>query len=271
MPSPNFEKFLDKFNETALRPFLANAKEKLDEQFNSVPTSMITQIVADAYTQLQSVNTESVLNRALDPAKVETAVNSLKAQLQDPQASLQVAQSLKQVLAVTSSEKFEETLLKATQNAPLEQRFAMQLLAAQLAPKIDEIKSSSVEDVAQRIRDFGSRLSADDVNQQLGMVKQFGPQSFASQQQDALSRLPAPEAVADAMKALGNAASQALDNASKASTFAETVAHLKQFVQDASGIVPPAPGQDTGPQAPIVEKPKKLPRPKKGKGGGFKL
>lgn len=271
MPTPDFDRFLDKFNEHALRPILANAKEKIDAQFNSIPASLIAQAVSDAYTQLASVNTESVLNQALDPVKVENAVNSLKAQLQDPQASQQLAQGLKQLLTATSSEKFESLILKATENVPLEQRFAAQILAAQLSPKIDEIKNSSVEEVAQKIRDFGDKLTAADVNQTLGMVKQFGPQSFAAQQQDVLSRLPAPEAVADAVKSLGNAASQALDNASKATTFAEAVGHLKQFVKDASGIVPPAPGQDTpGPQAPIVEQPKKPRRPKKGK-GGFKL
>ncbi len=274
MASPDFEKFLDQFNEHALRPALQAGKEKLDEVLDSLPTSFITQAVEDAYAQLTSTDTAGTLGAVLDTSKVADAVDSLKAQLQDPQVSLQLAQSVKQLLSQTSTDSIGNVLFKATENASFEQQFAAQLIFAQLSPKIDELRDASVEDIATQIRDLGANLDGQAIAYQVDLLIQDQASQMSQQTEDLKNQLPPAEDVAEAVKDLGNAARDTLDKASKGATFAETVGALKQFSGNANSIVNRILGTTppSGPQNPVTDKAPPAPKKKnKGKGKGWKI
>ncbi len=140
-----------------------------------------------------------------------------------------------------------------------------QIVLAQLAPKLDELKNASVDDVAAQIRTGASKLSSEAVALQITALVQNAPSMMPQQSFDVTGKLPAPQTVAEAMQEVGKAASNALDNAAKGATFAETVSALKQFAANANDAVTRVLGNPSQP-SPAVDKPvEKAPKKKGGK------
>lgn len=272
MPSPNFEKFLDQFNKHALSPILAAGKEKLDQTLAALPTDEITRSLEDAYAQLANNDAASGLG-SLDTTRIAESVEALKEQLQKPVVSSALAQGIKSYLDKNSTESLITNLLA---NASPTQQLTLQMMLSQLGPKLDELRVASVDEVAQQIRTAASNLSGDEIAAQISMLLQAAPEMFPQQAPD-LSKLPAPQAVADAVQEVGKIASNTLDNASKGASFAETVSALKQFAANANEAFTRALGQDyTPPAAPKQTQEKPAPKapdaPKKRKGGkGYKF
>ncbi len=227
--NPDFNKFLDAFNEHALRPILEAGKEKLDKALDSMSSQDITRAVEDAYNMINGANGIDGLIGKIDTTKIADAVDQLKFKLQDPKVSEQVATALKQVANQTSAEQIEKIIFKAVEKAPLEQQFAAQMLIAQLGPVLDDIKAASVEDVAQQVRSLANNLSGYDVAEQVKQLIQTGVQQLDKQSGDLSGQLPKPQEVVDTIQGLGKAASETLGKAAKGTTFAETLNALKEF------------------------------------------
>jgi hypothetical protein len=257
MSTPDFKK---EFNDRVLRPLLNAGKEKLDQVLDSVPSDLITQSVEDLYAQITNAN----VSASVDPAKLADAVDSLKAKLQDPQVSLQIAQALKGFLDKNSTEQLENIVSTLAGKVAPEQQYAVQGLFAQLSPALDLLRALSVEEVAAYIPMIANSLSSEDIAAQINNQLQQSAPQLAQQQQDLISKLPAPQTVADVVQELGKAVSDTLDNASKGATLAETLGVLKQFSANANAIVARVLGQDT-PAQDNNPPAKKAPRKK---GGG---
>ncbi len=87
MEKPDFNKFLDAFNDKALRPALAARKEKTGPGlWRQCRSAEITRAVEDAYAQMANAKQPS-LNVSLDPAAVVKSVEAMKTQLQKPVVS----------------------------------------------------------------------------------------------------------------------------------------------------------------------------------------
>ena len=268
MANPKFEKLLDQFNEHALRPILAAGKEKLDQALASVPADEIVRSLEDAYAQMENVDVTSGLG-SIDTAKIAQSVELVKVQLQKPVVSGALAQGIKAYLDKNPTETLENTITSLMANASPMQQMTVQMMLFQFAPKIDELRAASADDIAQKIRTAASKLSGDDVAAQISLALQMAPQMIPQQAPD-LSKLPAPQAVADAVQEVGKAASDALDNAAKGATFAETVSALKQFAANANTALTRVLGQDNTP--PAAPKPtQEKPAPKRRKGKGYKF
>ncbi|MBU6474668.1 MAG: hypothetical protein KGL10_00225 [Alphaproteobacteria bacterium] len=265
--NPDYQKFLDAFNEHALRPILTAGKEKLDEALSSLSSSQLTRAVEDAYHLLNGANGIDGIIGKIDTSKIADAVDQMKAKMEDQQTSLQIAQVLKQVAGQTSAETLESLVFKAVEKAPLEQQFAAQMLLAQIGPMLEEMKTASVEDIAAQIRTVAGSLSGYDVAQQVTQLLQAGVQQLG-QTGDIPAQLPSPQEVADTMQGLGKAISDTLGKAANSPTFAETISALKEFNQKVLELG----SKQTPKAAPSTEKPAPK-KPKKGgpKNGGWKI
>jgi len=258
------KKFLDLFNEQVLRPILASNKEKLAQAFD-IPNSAIAHLIKDAYAQIANATPVNNLNAQIDPAKIEQSVDALKAQLQKPAVSLILAQGIKELVKRNSTESLESAIFSALPNADLESQLVAQIIIAQL----ENVKTSSVQDVAAQIRTLATKLPSAFVAEQINTQLQDAASQNASKlTAPDLSQLPDADAVADVTKDVGNAISNALDNASKGASFDETLKALKQLPADVNAILARLKGQNNN-QPPAAENPApKEPKKKKGPGQG---
>lgn len=260
--NPDFNKFLDAFNEHALRPILEAGKEKLDKALDSMSSQDITRAVEDAYNMINGANGIDGLIGKIDTTKIADAVDQLKFKLQDPKVSEQVATALKQVANQTSAEQIEKIIFKAVEKAPLEQQFAAQILLAQMMPLLEEIKSASVEDVAAQVRMVADNLSGYQIGEEIKQLIKMGAKQLGDQSLGMASKaLPSADELADAARLIGETASDALGRAANSSSFAETLAILKEFAENADIIArtldaKTSDGQQA-PKSPAAEEPAK--------------
>jgi len=252
------KKLLDLFNEHALRPILAAGKEKVDQAFDGMSSSLLADTIKDAYEQI--ANPTAGLSAQLNPVKIVQAVETVKAQLQKPTVSLLLAHGLKQLVNTSSKESLESALFSALPNSGIEAQLIAQIVIAQL----DNLKNTSADELAAQIQNVAANLPTQDVAEQINSLIQAAPKLIMPRETpDLLSQLPEPQVIVDAAKEVGKALSDTLDNASKGASFDETISALKQFLPNAQEIFTRLSGQDN--------KPKKAPEKKKGNGKNWDL
>ena len=263
-----FQQLLDQFNKQALQPFLASSKKKLDEAIDSTPSSALARQIEDAYAQLKNGNTGS---QQLDAAKIVPMVDSLKKQLQNPVVSLIVAQGLKEFAKKDGAQTLKDSLAGSLSGMSFQEQLIAELVIAQLAQAIDGLKTANAPDVAAKLRKLAANLPSEIIAEQIAAVlkSQQAPQPKTPD----LSELPAPEALADTTIDVIKAASDALDKASKATTFEGALDALKKFPANANDLITRLQNGERGSkfQPPAVEKEKpvkKAPRRRKGPQGG---
>ncbi len=260
--NPNFEKFLDQFNQHALRPIIAAGKEKLDKTLSSLSSSDFRRAAEEALNMMGRNNDIDALIDRLDASAIGRSIDTMKDKLQDPQISLQVAQLLKQFAENTPPEKIEDLVFKSVEKAPLEQQFAAQILLAQMMPLLEEIKSASVEDVAAQVRMVADNLSGYQIGEEIKQLIKMGAKQLGDQSLGMASKaLPSADELADAARLIGETASDALGRAANSSSFAETLAILKEFAENADIIArtldaKTSDGQQA-PKSPAAEEPAK--------------
>jgi hypothetical protein len=254
--------FLNVFNEKALRPLLAAGKKKIDEALESAQTEQLTDALEDAFEQIKN---GSDLSAQIDPAKIEQAIDAVKAQLQKPTVALVLAHGIKQLAKRSSPESLEAAIAAAMPNGGFEAQLVAQLILSQL----ENVKNTNANDLATQISKIAASLPSDLLAQQLGAQLQAAAQK-QTQQVPGLDQLPDAQVIADATKDVIKALSDTLDNASKTGSFADTVNVLKQFGANADAILKRALGQDFGQDNQPPSADDITPKPPRKKGPGKK-
>jgi hypothetical protein len=249
-----FDKFFEQFNESALKPALLAAQDKLDELLGRLPADELARQLEDILSQQQNAN-PLASGLPVDTAQIEAAVESLKARLQDEQTSLQIAKGIKLLLDNTSTDTIESAFSSLASRGNPEQAFVAQILFSQLGPQLDDLRDASAEAVAAQIRFFAEELNGADIASQLTLLVEQSAQKLPTQKPD-LSAQINPQDVADVVQDLGDAARNALQNAATGNSLEETLGALKQFQANAAIILAKLNPNDNTPPFTPPKKPK---------------
>lgn len=242
-----FKKFADKYGNTELgnkvtRSVAAGAQATVNHGLKEFPKSYIKDAVNDFIGVLTSQEVADGISqsvRAFDEEKVKEKLDQLMAKLQEPEVSLKVAAQIKRVLDKNSTESIEKNLDQALATRSDGEQMIVKALFEQFKPMIDTMRDSSVDEVAEQVRDLAATVPTDAIAMQAAaLTREITPERVSEQAQALAAKLPNGKQVSDIVHGLGTLASEKLGDLSKsANVAADAKTAIADFVTEAQNVV----------------------------------
>lgn len=242
-----FKKFADKYGNTELgnkvtRSVAAGAQATVNHGLKEFPKSYIKDAVNDFIGVLTSQEVADGISqsvRAFDEEKVKEKLDQLMAKLQEPEVSLKVATQIKRVLEKNSTESIEEKIDQALATRSDGEQMIVKALFEQFKPMLDTMRDSSVDEVAEQVRDLAATVPTDAIAMQAAaLTREITPERVSEQAQALAAKLPNGKQVSDIVHGLGTLASEKLGDLSKSTNVAaDAKTAITEFVTEAQNVV----------------------------------
>ena len=243
-----FDKFAAKYDggdmaARVVRSVAAGGKAAVDHGMQEFPKTFVSQMAKDFYNLLSSQDVSDGISsavRSFDEEKVKEMVDGMIANLKDRDRALEIAKQVKEALKKASATDIEAQLdgILQMSNVPLEMRMLFMAFFDQAKPIIDGMKHDSEEEIADKIMELADQIPADMIAAQVAaMTREVTPERVSKQAHDIVGAMPSPQAVADIVHGIGEAASEHFDRAARISSPSEVADIARDFAQNASGIV----------------------------------
>ena len=243
-----FKKFASKYDGADLagrgvRIAAAGGKALVDSAQQEFPKAFINQVAKDIYNLLTSQEVADGIStsvRSFDEEKVKEIVDQLVASLKDPETSLKIAKHLKTLLDKTSGVDLESQIdgLLDMADIPMNGKMIFLAVFGQIKPIIDEMKNASDEEVAAKLAELADMIPSDAIAAQVAnLTREVTPERVSKQAHDFVGQFPSPQAIADIVHGVGDAASKNLDRITKVATASEVPAILQDFLKNAGDLI----------------------------------
>lgn len=242
-----FKKFADKYGNTELgnkvtRSVAAGAQATVNHGLKEFPKSYIKDAVNDFIGVLTSQEVADGISqsvRAFDEEKVKEKLDQLLAKLQEPEVSLKVATQIKRLLDKNSTESIEQNLDQVLATRSDGEQMIVKALFEQFKPMLDTMRDSSVDEVAEQVRDLAATVPTDAIAMQAAaLTREITPERVSEQAQALAAKLPNGKQVSDIVHGLGTLASEKLGDLSKSTNVAaDAKTAITEFVTEAQNVV----------------------------------
>jgi hypothetical protein len=224
-----------------VRSIAAGGKGMVDKAMQEFPKSFVKQLVGDFYTLLTSQDVADGISmsvRAFDEEKVKGMVDSVVATLKDDETALKIAKSIKDSLSKMSTDDIASQIDLVMNGRSMSERMVFMAFFEQVRPMIDDMRNSSEEEIAQKIKDLADTIPSDAIAEQVAaMTREVTPERVAKQAHDVVGQMPSPQALADIAHGLGTAASTTFDKIANGNGKDDAVRLLGEFTSEAQDIV----------------------------------
>lgn len=224
-----------------VRSLAAGGKGVVDKAMQEFPKAFVKQVVGDFYTLLTSQDVAdgvSMSVRAYDEEKVKDMIDSVVATLKDDETALKIAKSIKDGLSKMSTDDIAGQLDLIMNGRSMSERMVFMAFFEQVRPMIDDMRDSSEEEIAEKIKDLADTIPSDAIAEQVAAItREVTPERVAKQAHDVVGRMPSPQAIADIAHNLGTAASATFDKIANGNGTGDAVRLLGDFAAEAKDIV----------------------------------
>lgn len=221
-----------------VRSLAAGGKAAVDKGLQEFPASYIKTVAEDFYATVTSQEMADGVSqsvRSLDEGKVKEILDGVLSELQKDENATKLAKQLKDMLNKTSTDDLENGIDALMSSRSLGERMIFKAFFEQARPIIDNMRTASVEEVAEQIKELAATIPTDGIAQQVGaMTREVTPERVAKQAHDMIGKMPSPAAVSNIIHGIGKAAS---DSFGKITDAASAKDKLSEFVTAAKDIV----------------------------------
>lgn len=238
-----FNKFAEKYagddlSGRVVRSLAAGGQAAVDKGLQEFPQAYIKQVAQDFYTMVTSQETADGIStavRSYDEEKVKSTLDSIVASLKEDENALKLAKSLKDALAKTSTEDLENSLDAALSGRSMGEKMIIMAFFEQAKPFLDDLRNSSEEEVAEKIKEMADTIPTDAIAAQVAAItKEVTPERVSKQAHDFVGGLPSPNAISEIVHGVGGVASKKLGEIAGG---ADAQSKLQEILSEAKDIV----------------------------------
>ena len=251
--NPYFERLIETFNKLAgearveeltkrvIDTVALGGKAIIDQGLRQFPKTAITDAAADLYDLLAGQEIADSLSskiHSIDEAKVKEVVDNLVLRMQDRDTALSVARQVQDILNRITPDELEQQLEGLMSSRSINERLMFLAIFGQVKPLLEQMRTATEETVADQLTDIANNLPRDLIAAQVAQLsRQVTPEHITRQTQQLVGKLPAPEALADMVHTIGDAASRHFTLVSKSASAADALAVAKQFAEKLNVII----------------------------------
>lgn len=209
------------------------------------------EVIRDFYDLLTSGKTTDAISGLFgnfDEASIQEKIDGFMARLKDPEKMEQIVHVLKDVLEKTSPEELCDQLgaLLSQSKMPEEEKAQYSMLLSQVVqPMLQSIKDSPEDMAAAQIAVLFDMLSTDMLAAQAAeLVRPISPEGISTTINDAVKKLPSPQAVSTVLGEIGKIVNEGLDDIKASGTFSGASKTFKEAGKKIKDIAKDAFAQD---------------------------
>ena len=242
----------------AVRSAAAGGKAAINKARQEFPKPWIAQTAEAFYDTLKGEEVAEGISstiRSFDEEKVKNILDGFLNKMKEDENALKFARSLKQIVDKTSDDQIENAFEELAFGRDPKQQMMLHMLLGALKPRIEDIRQSSEEDVAQMIKNLADTIPTEAIAIQVGaLTRQATPENVQDKTEEAVHNLPRPETISDTLHDVAEAASKGLQDISRAQKLSDVRSIVDTFKDEAAQIIEERIANDNNSKPPFKRK-----------------